>query len=230
MVSIEALFPDSSAGHNPEAVERFAAEPRSRNCCPLPYARPMLALRTQTPPAWLDAVLGDFDSFLLDHAAAERKASAVALSLISHYPDREVLVSAMMDIAREELEHFHQVYRRLVARGLALAPDRKDLYVGALRERIRRGRDAYFLDRLLVAAIVEGRGCERFGLIADAIDDPALADFYAVIATSESRHHEIFVEIAHTYFDRVEVDARLDVLLDDEAQIMLGLEIRAALH
>ena len=28
-----------------------------------------------TPSAWVDAVLADFDSFLLDHAAAEKKAS-----------------------------------------------------------------------------------------------------------------------------------------------------------
>ncbi len=44
----------------------------------------MLTLRAKTPSKWLECVLDDFNTFLLDHAAAERKASAVALSLISH--------------------------------------------------------------------------------------------------------------------------------------------------
>ena len=100
-----------------------------------------LTLRAQTSPLWLKIVLEDFDTFLRDHAAAERKASAVALSLISHYPDRQRLVAAMMDLAREELEHFYQVYRRLEARGLTLAKDTKDDYVQKLRQQIRSGRE-----------------------------------------------------------------------------------------
>ena len=194
------------------------------------YAQPMLALRLPTPSAWLDAVLGDFDSFLLDHAAAERKASAVALSLISHYPDREALVASMMDIAREELEHFYQVYRRLTARGLTLARDDKDPYMKALRGCIRRGTEAYFLDRLLVGGIVEARGCERFGMIAEGLEDESLAAFYRTIAASEARHDEAFIGLAHTYFPKDEVDARLDALLDREAEVMSALDIRAALH
>ena len=193
---------------------------------PAPAAR----MRSATPPAWLDAVLSGFDHFLLDHAAAERKASAVALSLISHYPDREALVAVMMDIAREELEHFYQVYKRLRARGLTLSRDDKDPYVGALRALIRRGADAYFLDRLLVAGVVEARGCERFGLVAAGLEDEALASFYRTIAASEARHDEAFTGLAYRYFDRQEVDARLDCLLDEEAEIVRRLEIRAALH
>ena len=134
----------------------------------------MIALQATSSPAWLSAVLADFDAFLLDHAAAERKASAVALSLITHYPDRRELVAAMMDLAREELEHFYQVYRRVEERGLILGPDGKDPYVGAMRAEIRGGRDEYFLDRLLVSGIVEARGCERFGMIAQALTDPSL--------------------------------------------------------
>lgn len=190
----------------------------------------MLPLRVATPSDWLETVLGDFDAFLCDHAAAERKASAVALSLISHYPDRDEVVAAMMDIAREELEHYYQVYKRLTARGLRLGADGKDPYVGAMRGRIRRGPDAYFLDRLLVAGIVEARGCERFGLVAEGVAEPALADFYRSIAASEARHDQVFVGLARRYFDDAEVDARLDTLLDDEAKIVAALEIRAALH
>jgi len=190
----------------------------------------MLDLRLSTRPEWLHAVLDDFDSFLLDHAAAERKASAVALSLISHYPDRERLVAAMMDVAREELEHYYQVYRRLVARGLALGGDRKDGYLRALRQHVRTGRDHYFLDRLLVAGIVEARGCERFGMIADALPDEPLAGFYRTIATSEDRHQEVFIGLARTYFSDAEIADRLPALLDAEASIVAGLALRAALH
>ena len=106
-----------------------------------------IELGVTTAPTWLAAVLDDFDAFLVDHAAAERKASAVAVSLITHYPDRAELVRAMMDLAREELEHFYQVYRRIEARGLTLGADAKDEYVRALRGAVRRGRDAYFLAR-----------------------------------------------------------------------------------
>ncbi len=190
----------------------------------------MIALQAASSPAWLSAVLADFDAFLLDHAAAERKASAVALSLITHYPDRRELVAAMMDLAREELEHFYQVYRRVEERGLILGPDGKDPYVGAMRAEIRGGRDDYFLDRLLVSGIVEARGCERFGMIAQALTDPSLRSFYCEIAASEARHDTLFVELARTYFSRVSVVARLDALVDAEVKIIEGLAIRPALH
>ena len=190
----------------------------------------MITLQATSSPAWLSAVLADFDAFLLDHAAAERKASAVALSLIAHYPDRKELVAAMMDLAREELEHFYQVYRRVEKRGLVLGADGKDPYVGAMRAEIRGGRDDYFLDRLLVSGIVEARGCERFGMIAQALSDPSLRSFYCEIAASEARHDALFVELASTYFSRVAVAARLGALVDAEAKIIEGLAIRPALH
>jgi tRNA-(ms[2]io[6]A)-hydroxylase len=190
----------------------------------------MIALRVASSSAWLGAVLNDFDTFLLDHAAAERKASAVALSLISHYPDRRELVASMMDLAREELEHFHQVYLHIDARGLTLGPDGKDAYVGAMRAGLRAGRDEYLLDRLVVAGIVEERGAERFGLVAEAPISPSLQDFYREIAASEARHSALFVELAETYFPSASVAMRLDALLDAEAKIIQDLPIRPALH
>ncbi len=190
----------------------------------------MITLRAASSPAWLSAVLADFDAFLLDHAAAERKASAVALSLITHYPDCQRLVAAMMDLAREELEHFYQVYLRVAERGLVLGSDTKDPYVGALRAEIRSGRDDYFLDRLLVSGIVEARGCERFGLIAEALTDPPLQRFYRGITASEARHDALFVELANEYFPRASVDERLDALVAAEAEILGRLVIRPSIH
>jgi len=174
--------------------------------------------------------MGDFDAFLLDHASNERKASAQALSLVAHYADRTVLVEALIELAREELAHFQEVVRIAAARGLTLAPDQPDAYMQALRGLIRRGPEVYFLDRLLVSGVVEARGCERFGRIAEALRTTALEAFYREIADSEARHGDLFVDLAAVYFERPIVEARLAELVADEAEIVRELAIRAALH
>ena len=189
-----------------------------------------MRLKVATSPAWLEAVLGDFDAFLTDHANCERKASGSAMNLASHYPDRRELVSAMIDLAREELQHFHEVYQRMAARGLILGPDRRDPYVQRLSKEYRKTSDAYFLDRLLVASILEARGCERFGLIAAAMSSGPLKDFYRDITRSEARHQGLYVRLANLYFDPPAVEARLDELLEAEGRIVVELPPRPALH
>jgi len=194
----------------------------------------MLELRVATADPWVAVVLDGFDDFLLDHAACERKASANALSLVTHYPDRQELVRLMIELAREELHHFQQVHQLVEDRGLLLTRDRKDPYLNALLRQIRRGREAYFLDRLLIGGIAEARGCERFGLVAAALDksgaDPELAAFYTNLSESEARHRELFIDLAGLYFDKKDVDSRLSEWLDDEARIVSELPITAALH
>src|SRR6185295_20096455 len=100
----------------------------------------MLRLRNTTPDAWIDAVVGDLDGFLKDHAANERKVSASAMTLAVQYPDRRPLVDAMVGLAREELEHFSRVYAVLIARGQTLGADAPDPYMRAVR-RLMRKRD-----------------------------------------------------------------------------------------
>ena len=190
----------------------------------------MAKLKIPSSQAWLDAVLSDFDAFLLDHASCERKASAMALSLISHYPDRSELVQEMMVLAREELEHFHQMLWLTQARGLVLLPAEKDLYVQELRSEIRRGRDEFFLDRLLVSGIIEMRGCERFSLVADALEPGPLRVFYQEIARSESRHGRLFYRLARRYFEPAEATERQEELLEHEARIIEALPIRPVVH
>lgn len=187
-------------------------------------------LRYDTPDAWLDVVLADFDTFLLDHAACERKASATAMVFVSHYPDKTELVDAMIEMAREELEHFHRVHRLLVPRGLVLGQDTKNPYVNRLLKEVRRGTDEYFLDRLLLTGIIESRGCERFGMVARGLPPGELKDFYLDITRSESRHHMLFVRFARQYFPADVVTARLDELLDIEAAIIRELPLRPAVH
>ncbi len=179
---------------------------------------------------WLECVLADFDKFLLDHAAAEKKASGMAMSMVSHYPDRPELVSAMTDLAVEELTHFREVVRLIQKRQLQLGTDEKDRYVGQIRDEIRQGSDIYLLDRLISAAVIEARGAERFGLIAKAVKDPDLQRFYQAIARSESRHYALFIDLAYRYFDRETVDSRWQEFLSMEAEILSALPIRAALH
>lgn len=175
-------------------------------------------------------MLEGFDAFLLDHAACERKASAMALTFVSHYPDRSRLVAAMVDLAREELDHFAQVYRLIADRGLTLGPDRKDPYVNRLAAEFRKGSEPYFLDRLLVCSIVEARACERFGLIARALPSGPVKDFYRDLTASEARHRGLYVRLARAYFDSAEVDERLDQLLTIEADVLRKLPLRAAMH
>ncbi len=190
----------------------------------------MLELRADTPSAWLEVVLADFDAFLVDHAACERKASATGMSFVVRYPDRTALLEPLIAFAREELEHFHRVYQLIEARGLRLADDEKDSYVRAMRGLARTGTEKHLLDRLLIAGVIEARGCERFRMVAEGLADEALRSFYWDITRSEARHHGLFVQLARAYFDEGEIRARVDELLDREAAIMRALPLRAAVH
>ena len=190
----------------------------------------MLRLRTKTPSEWIEVVLADFDAFLIDHAACERKASAMALKLVSHYSDRTELVRQLIPFAQEELEHYAQVMEIILDRGLATHPDQKDPYVGALMRLVQRGPEQYFLDRLLILGIVEARGCERFGLVAGGLPPGPLKDFYSDITCSEARHHGLFVRLAKEYFPPERVQSRLEELLEAEAKIVEDLPLRPAVH
>ncbi len=190
----------------------------------------MIELKFKTPAAWAEGIVNAMDVFLPDHAAAEKKASAMALTMVAHYPDKPGLVSAMIDLALEELGHFRAVVKLMHERGLTLLPDAKDPYVNALRRAIRDGADHYFLDRLLIAGIVEARGAERFGLLAEALPEGEMRRFYLSISRSERTHQALFLQLARQYFDSMQVRMRLDDLLETEAAIMSELPVRLALH
>ncbi len=188
-----------------------------------------MRLTATTSPLWLDAVLLDFDAFLLDHAACERKASGTAMAFLSHYPDRPELVAACAALAVEELDHFRQVLGWVLRRGLTLAADRRDAYVRRLTRECRPGSDAYFLDRLLVASIVEARGCERLALVASAHPEAPLREFYRDLARSEARHQDLYADLARRYFPEPEVAARLAELVVVEARLLASLPATPAL-
>jgi tRNA-(ms[2]io[6]A)-hydroxylase len=187
-------------------------------------------LKCTTSQAWVDKVMNNFDLFLIDHAAAEKKASGMAVSMLSHYPDKLALVVAMSDLAIEEMVHFRDMIKLLHKRGLILSPDTKDTYINSFRQHLRTGADEYFLDRLLIGSIVEARGCERFGLIAEALPAGELKNFYRAIAESEQRHNDLFLRLAYQYFDEHTVCSRLEDLLIAEADLIQSLPVIAALH
>lgn len=187
-------------------------------------------LTEKTSKAWLNSVMADFNSFLLDHASCEKKASGMAISMISHYPDKPELVSEMLNLAIEELSHYRDVIRIILEKKLEPASDRKDEYVNRLHKEMDQGKDAYMLDRLLIASIVEARGAERFGLIADALPEGKLKNFYQAITDSESRHYQLFLKLAAYYFEEERISPRLAILLDAEATIIRSLPVGPALH
>jgi tRNA-(ms[2]io[6]A)-hydroxylase len=190
----------------------------------------MINLKFKTPDTWVEGVVNAMDVFLPDHATAEKKASSMAMTMVSHYPDKSELVAAMIDLALEELSHFRAVVRIMHERGLTLLPDQKDVYVNALRRTFRQGKEFYFMDRLLIAGIIEARGAERFGLIAKALPEGDLKLFYDSITRSELGHQGLFLQLADKYFDPLPVRMRLEELLTTEAAIVSELPVRIALH
>lgn len=191
----------------------------------------MLELRTDTKKEWLDVVLSDFDSFLVDHAACERKASATGMSFVVRYPDRPQLLVPMIEFAREELEHFHRVFLRMQERGLTLSPDYKDEYVVGLRTWGRTGGTPGLVDSLLIAGVVEARGCERLKLVAEALKDTdPLKDMYMDLARAESRHHALFFRLAKHFEPEAQVKLRAAELLDLEAEIVAKLPLHPRVH
>lgn len=187
---------------------------------------------SSSPQQWIDAVLADFPAFLQDHADCERKASAMAMSLIAKYPDRELIIPDLIDTALEEMEHFQQVYQIMQQKGVRLPGKMEpDLYIHELMNEAKGGSsDSRFLIRLLLGSVIECRGCERFKLVADNIEDPELRRFYKELWASEAKHGNIYVKLALHYFDEDLVYTKLDELMHKEAKILAGLTIRPALH
>src|SRR6266446_9964249 len=152
-----------------------------------------LELTAATRPEWAKTVMANFPAFLQDHADCERKASAMAMSFVAKYPDRAEIIPELIETALEELEHFKQVYAHMSRRGLRLAREiTEDPYIKALLDLCRSDPLNRFLDRLLLASIIECRGAERFRLVWAAIENEGeLKEFYHHLWASEAKHGNI---------------------------------------
>lgn len=191
-----------------------------------------LELTVESPSGWIDCVLGDFNAFLQDHADCERKASAMAMSLVAKYPHRIEIIPELIETGIEELQHFQQVYEVMERRGLPLDKEIKtDRYMKGLLDACHSDSERRFLDRLLVASIVECRGAERFRIVSQGLEnDEELRSFYHALWVSEAKHGNIFVRMALTYFPESRVYSRLSELNELEGEILSALPLRPALH
>ena len=190
-----------------------------------------LDLAVDSKQEWIDAVMADFPSFLQDHADCERKASAMAMSFVAKYPDRKEILPDLIATGIEELEHFQQVYELMESRGIPLTHSiGEDPYVKQLIKRCHSGRNERFLDRLLIASVVETRGAERFRMVSEAQKDQEMHRFYKILWASEAKHGHLFVKMALNYFPEKETYDRLAWWVEQEAEVLNNLKIRAALH
>lgn len=192
----------------------------------------MLGLKLPTDPRWVNIVEKNIEDILTDHAYCEQKAASTAISLIVGFPEYTELVQEMIALVKEEISHFKMVHDRILDNGWTLGRDRKDEYVLKLITFFPKGgsRTTQLVHRLLYAALIEARSCERFRLLSEELEDQDLAEFYRKLMVSEANHYTMFLGFARQYGDRKEVDKKWQDLLDFEADIMKDLGKKETIH
>ncbi|TGV01135.1 tRNA-(ms[2]io[6]A)-hydroxylase [Flavivirga rizhaonensis] len=192
----------------------------------------MLGLKLPTDPRWVNIVEKNIEEILTDHAFCEQKATSTAISLIVSFPEYTELVQEMTALVKEEMSHFKMVHDKIIERGWVLGRDRRDDYVIQLVRFFPKGgsRTTQLVHRLLYAALIEARSCERFRLLSEALQDKELATFYRNLMVSEANHYTMFLGFARKYGNKKEVDAKWQQLLEYEAEIMSNLGNTEAIH
>ncbi|MGB2129516.1 MAG: tRNA-(ms[2]io[6]A)-hydroxylase [Flavicella sp.] len=170
----------------------------------------MLHLELATDPRWVNIVESNIDEILTDHAWCEQKAATNAITIITFNPNLSDLVTDMLALAKEEMEHFEMVHELIKKRGGVLGRERKDPYVNELFQFMVKGgsREDALVDRLLFSALIEARSCERFRVLSENIKDKELSKFYRELMISEAGHYTTFIGYARKYGGRVDVDKR----------------------
>ena len=192
----------------------------------------MLGLKLPTDPRWVNIVEKNIQEILTDHAYCEQKAASNAISIIVKFPQYSDVVEAMGELVKEEMEHFQMVHREIQKRGLELGKERRDEYIHDLLSYITKGGDEeqQFVERMLFAAMVEARSCERFRLLSEELEDPALKVFYRELMESEARHYIMFLNFARKYAVRIDVDKRWKEFLEYEATLMVKYGKKETIH
>lgn len=192
----------------------------------------MLGLKLPTDPRWVNIVEKNIEDILTDHAYCEQKAASTAISLIIGFPEYTELVQEMTALVKEEISHFKMVHDKIIERGWVLGRERKDEYVRALLQFFPKGgsRNTHLIHRLLYAALIEARSCERFRLLSEELDDQELAKFYRKLMVSEANHYTMFLGFARKYGNREEVNQKWQQLLEYEAEIMKDLGKKETMH
>jgi tRNA-(ms[2]io[6]A)-hydroxylase len=192
----------------------------------------MLGLKLKTDPRWVTIVESNIEEILTDHAWCEQKAATNVITLITQNSEHEELVTALLEIAKEELEHFQMVHNIIKERGLTLGRERKDHYVNELFKFLKKdgSRNDAFVDRLLFSAMIEARSCERFKVLSQNIQDPELAKFYKDLMISEAGHYTTFLGFARKYSEKVDVDKRWAAWLDFEGELITNYGKSETIH
>lgn len=192
----------------------------------------MLGLKLPTDPRWVNIVEKNIEEILTDHAFCEQKATSTAISLIVSFPEYTELVQEMTALVKEEMSHFKMVHDKIIERGWILGRDRRDDYVIQLVKFFPKGgsRTTQLVHRLLYAALIEARSCERFRLLSEELQDKELATFYRNLMVSEANHYTMFLGFARKYGNKKEVDTKWQQLLEYEAQIISNLGNTEAIH
>ncbi|WP_034920035.1 tRNA-(ms[2]io[6]A)-hydroxylase [Gillisia sp. CAL575] len=192
----------------------------------------MLHLKLETDPRWVNIVESNIEEILTDHAWCEQKAATNAITIItlnSEYPD---LVTELLELAKEELEHFEMVHEIIKKRGFKLGRERKDSYVNELYKFMNKGgsRLNSMVDRLLFSAMIEARSCERFKLLSKEINDPELSKFYHDLMISEAGHYTTFISFARKYGKDIDVDTRWKELVEFEGELIKSYGKHETIH
>ena len=193
----------------------------------------MLGLKLETDPRWVNIVEKNIEEILTDHAYCDQKAATNAITILIGFPYHTDLVDEMLKLSKEELTHFEMVHQKIKDRGLKLGFERKDEYVGELYKFMRKGhkQEIVLIDRLLFAAMIEARSCERFKLLSEQINDADLKEFYRELMISEAGHYTTFIGFARKYGSHVEdVDARWQQWLDFEANLIKNYGKKETVH
>lgn len=192
----------------------------------------MLGLKLPTDPRWVNIVEKNIQEILTDHAFCEQKATSTAISLIVSFPEYTELVQEMVALVKEEISHFKMVHDKIIERGWVMGRDRKDEYVIKISQFFPKGgsRTTQLVHRLLVAALIEARSCERFRLLSEQLEDKSLAEFYRNLMVSEANHYTMFLGFARKYGERKSVDKKWNDLLEFEAEVMKDLGTKETVH
>ncbi len=192
----------------------------------------MLGLKLSTDPRWVNIVESNIEEILTDHAWCEQKAATNAITIITQNSHHQDLVTDLLAIAKEEIEHFNQVHEIIKARGLKLGRERKDDYVNDLVKFLKKdgSRQQSFLDRLLFSAMIEARSCERFKVLSQNIQDKELAKFYHELMVSEAGHYTTFLGYARKYCGELDIEKRWQEWINYEDSIIRNYGKKESVH
>ncbi len=192
----------------------------------------MLGLQFETETSWAEIAKDNLQQILTDHAFLEQKAASNAVSIIINYSEETELVKEMSDIAIEEMQHFKMVHQLMVKRGMVLGREQKNDYAIKLQKFFKKtgNRTEALIQRLLVAALIEARSCERFKVFSENMEDEQLRKFYKNLMISEANHYTTFLTFARKYQDREIVDEKWKALLKFESELMRERGKLAKIH